>query len=83
MSFTNDKRLELLREFYAITATFKYREVMALSRALKLHPRTIDRWKYGETFPRWDTALDVIAWAKAGKPMTLVHQRDKHGFTML
>ena len=78
MSFANDKKLELMREFYTITATFRYREVVALSRALKMHPRTIDRWKYGETFPRWDIALDVIDWYKAGKPMTLVYQKDKY-----
>ena len=75
--FDFDRRLQFMDEFYNITAKFHYREIMALSRCLKLHPSTIEKWKYRESFPRRDIAIDVIEWAKRGKPMNLVMQKDK------
>ena len=67
--FNNQRKVQLLDEFYAIVSTFRYPEVMAVSRGLDVHPRTVDRWKYRESFPRWDIALDVIEWHKQGKPV--------------
>ena len=75
MPFQNHRKTELLDEFYTILATFRYREVMAVSRALGVSPRTIERWKYRETFPRWDTALTVIEWHKQGRPVQRRLQR--------
>jgi hypothetical protein len=66
--FSNDRKVELLQEFYAVCSTFRYRETVALSRALGVHTKTIQNWKYKQSFPRWDIAVDVIEWVKAGKP---------------
>jgi len=67
--FQNQQKVALLDKFYAIVSTFRYQEVMAVSRGMGVHPRTVDRWKYRESFPRWDVALDVIAWYEQGKPV--------------
>lgn len=75
--FKNERRVAFLHEFYKVTATLNYREIMALSRTLRVHPSTVQNWKYRVTFPKWDIAVDVIAWVKRGKPMYLVHQKDK------
>ena len=75
--FDNHKRLRLLDQFYKATAQFRYRDIMALSRAFSVHPGTVENWKYRLTFPRWDIALDVIDWVKRGKPMDLVYHRKK------
>ena len=69
--FSNHRKVELLQEFYGVCATFRYREMMALSRALGINDRTIRRWKYQESFPRWDIAVDVIEWVKQGKPVKM------------
>jgi len=66
--FCNERKVQLLQEFYAVCSTFRYRETVALSRALGIAPRTVERWKYQESFPRWDIAVDVIEWVKSGKP---------------
>lgn len=76
--FQNETKVQFLSQFYKVTAKFHYRDIMALSRKLGVHPSTVERWKYQVTFPRWDIAIDVIEWAKRGKPMNLVYQRDKH-----
>jgi len=60
INFKNDRELGLRDEFYKVCATFHYREIMALSRALQISDRTVRAWKYKETFPRWDIALAVI-----------------------
>jgi hypothetical protein len=75
--FSNDRKLAFMDEFYNITRTFHYREIMALSRALNVTPVTVQNWKYKTTFPKWDIAYDVIDWYRNGKPMDLVYQRDK------
>jgi hypothetical protein len=75
INFENDRKLELLDEFYRVCSTFHYREVMALSRALGISDRTIRAWKYKETFPRWDIAVEVIDWVKRGKPMEKIVSR--------
>lgn len=75
--FNNDTKMQLLHDFYKVTAKFRYRDIMALRRCLSVHPSTVENWKYKVTFPRWDIAVDVIDWAKRGKPMYLVHQRNK------
>ena len=69
--FSNDRKLQLLQEFYAVCATFRYRETVALSRALGITPRTVQKWKYQESFPRWDIAVDVIEWVNLGKPIKM------------
>jgi len=75
--FENDTKMQLLDEFYRVCSKFDYRDMVALSRTLSVSDRTIRRWKYKETFPRWDIAVDVIDWYKRGKPMNLVQQKDK------
>jgi hypothetical protein len=44
--FDNDRKLELLDEFYKVCNTFHYRDMMAVSRAFNISDRTIRRWKY-------------------------------------
>jgi len=66
--FNNEHKMALLDRFYGIVGTFKYQEIMQISRGMGVCPRTVDRWKYRETFPRWDTALAVIAWDEQGRP---------------
>lgn len=75
--FTNDAKVQLLEQFYAAVSAFKYREVMAVARQLRVHERTVLRWKYRESFPRYDTAMAIIDWVRQGKPMTRRYQRDK------
>jgi len=82
--FDYDKRVKLMTEFYKVTAKFKYRDIVALSRCLNKHISTIEKWKYGESFPKTDgIAIDVIEWAKRGKPMNLVYQKDRPSTNML
>ena len=76
IDFENDRTIELMDEFYRACSAFRYREMMALSRALGISDRTIRAWKYKETFPRWDIALQVIDWVKHGKPMEKVVSRN-------
>jgi len=72
LNFANDGELELRDRFYNICSSFRYREIMALSRALGVAPFTVERWKYKMTFPSWYVALQVIDWVKRGKPMRKV-----------
>jgi hypothetical protein len=71
MPFSNARKVQLLEEFYGVCATFRYPEIMAVSRALGISDRTIRRWKYQESFPRWDIAIDVIEWVRMGKPVEM------------
>jgi hypothetical protein len=57
INFDNDRKIELLDEFYKICSTFYYRDIMALGRALRVDHSTVERWKYKVTFPRWDIAV--------------------------
>ena len=66
--FRNSRKMALLNEFYETCAAFRYPDIVALSRAFRMQPRTIENWKYKVTFPRWDIAVDVIEWVRAGKP---------------
>ena len=75
--FNNDRKMAFMDRFYKITATFHYREIMALAHAFNVSPVTIQNWKYKTTFPRWEIAYDVIDWYRRGKPMDKVYQRDK------
>ena len=70
--FCNERKTKLLEEFYAVCSTFRYRETVALSRALGVQTRTIENWKYQQSFPRWDIAVDVIEWVKMGKPCKMM-----------
>jgi len=70
--FQNERKVGLLEEFYGVCADFHYREIMAVSRALRVTPRAVESWKYREKFPRWDIAVDVIEWANQGKPVVMV-----------
>jgi len=56
-------------DFYNACATLRYRDIMALSRALNVHTRTIESWKYNEKRPDFSIMLEVIDWTKQGKPM--------------
>jgi len=70
--FNNARKVGLLQEFYAVCASFHYPEIMAVSRALRIHYTTVEKWKYRQSFPRWDIAVDVIEWNKNGKPMVRI-----------
>ena len=71
MPFQNDRKVELVNEFWGVCGSFHYREIMAVSRALGVQPHTVERWKYKMTFPRWDVAVDVIEWVNRGKPIRM------------
>lgn len=73
--FENDRRIALLTEFYNITKKLHYRDIVALARAFNMTERTIYAWHYGERFPRYDIMMDVIEWAKRGKPMRKEYQK--------
>lgn len=77
--FNNERKVGLLDEFWTTCAAFHYRETMAISRALGVEPRTVERWKYRESFPRWDIAVDVIEWVNQGKPVRMVSPSETPG----
>lgn len=64
-----DPDIALWDEFYEVCRHLCYGEIMALSRFFQVAPRTIERWKYGNTYPGDGKAKQTINWAKAGKPM--------------
>jgi hypothetical protein len=69
--------LAVLDDFYAACSVLRYAEIVALSRAIGVTPRTVENWKYKRTMPRFrniDATTDwlmcqVINWVKRGKPM--------------
>lgn len=79
MDFSTDRDLEFWDKFYSVCADFKYRDIMAVSRAFNITPNTVERWKYKLTFPRKGRAEQVIAWVEAGKPMRLEQPALKTG----
>jgi len=74
LPFSNARKVAFLDEFYAAIAGFRYAECAALARALNMNPGSIYQWKYRQKVPRWDTAIDVIEWVKAGKRVRKVYQ---------
>ena len=73
-------QITVLSDFYRITKSLNYKEIMALSRALCLTERTVYAWHYGERHPKnWGTILDVIEWGKNGKPLLRRYQSKKMG----
>lgn len=75
--FSIAEKQGLIQEFYDACSDFRYRDIMALSRALNLTPQTIQNYKYKTQFPRWEIANDIIKWVKAGKPMERVSQSNR------
>jgi hypothetical protein len=73
--FENDRQIALLTEFYSIAKRLCYRDIVALARAFSMTERTVYAWHYGERFPRYDIMIDVIEWAKRGKPMRKEYQK--------
>lgn len=70
LDFENDGGLEELRyRFFEVCDTFHYREIMSLSRALGVHPGTVQNWKYKQTFPDIQIVAQIIDWDKKGRPM--------------
>ena len=69
INFAVDDEIELRERFYEACSGLRYREIMALSRALGVGSSTVEKWKYCITFPSWYVALRVIDWFKRGKPM--------------
>ena len=80
--FENDRQIALLDEFYSIAKRLQYRDIVALARAFGVTERTVYAWHYGERFPRYDIMIDVIEWAKRGKPMRKEYQKGPF-FSML
>lgn len=72
IDFSNDRELALRDAFHEACSKFCYRDIMALSRAMRVTPNTVETWKYGIYFPRRDVAQQVIDWVNAGKPMKQV-----------
>ena len=69
IDLSNDKEMVLRDAFHNACSDLRYRDIMALSRALKVAPITVETWKYSLRFPRRDIAQQVIDWVEAGKPM--------------
>jgi len=80
--FENDRQMVLFDEFYRIAKRLSYRDIVALARAFGMTERTVYAWHYGERFPRYDIMIDVIEWAKRGKPMRKEYQKGPF-FSML
>jgi len=68
---SKDPAIQFRERFYAACSTLRYRDIMALSRALNCSTRAIESWKYKEKMTDIGTALTVIEWIKQGKPMRL------------
>lgn len=81
VELVTDLSMKWRDKFHKACSTFHYRDIMALSRALGVHPRTIEAWKYLEQVPRMDILLEVIEWYENGKPMEL--QREGDRFSLL
>jgi len=73
--FKVDRELSLLDEFYGIAKRLCYREIVGLARAFNMSERTVYAWRYGERLPRYGIMLDVIEWAKNGKPLRKKYQK--------
>lgn len=73
--FKVDRKIALLNEFYGVAKRLCYREIVALARAFNISKRTVYAWHYGERFPRYEIMLDVIEWAKNGKPLRKEYQK--------
>lgn len=80
---SEDLALPFYDSFYQACGTFKYRDIVALSRALDVNPRTIESWKYREKRPDFTKMLFVIEWIKQGKPMRLESQSHKARLTSM
>jgi hypothetical protein len=72
INFSGDPDYPFWDEFYKVCSSFHYAEIMALSRAFGLSPRTVENWKYRISFPRNGIAQQVVAWVEQGKPMKKV-----------
>lgn len=66
--------------FYNACETLRYRDIMALSRALHVHSRTVEAWKYREKRPGFRKLMEVLAWIEAGKPMRLDQSSQESSF---
>lgn len=71
----DDTLLEVKTTFYSAVKRLRYREQVALARALHTTPRTVAAWHYGARFPKWEVMLMVIQWHKNGKPMAKHYQQ--------
>lgn len=72
INFIRDGKLAFWDEFMEACSGFRYRHIVALSRAYGISTNTVERWKYGLNIPKKDRAEEVIDWVKAGKPMKQV-----------
>lgn len=72
IDFSNDLQLAFRDAFHKSCSDFKYREIVAVSRACGVTTTTVENWKYGLSFPQKDIAQQIIDWVKAGKPMKQV-----------
>lgn len=70
IDFSDDLQLAFRDTFRDACSGFRYRDVVAVSRACGVCTTTVENWKYGLTFPQKDIAQQIIDWVKAGKPMT-------------
>lgn len=68
---SKDLVLPYYDNFYDACEKLRYRDIMALSRALNVHSRTVEAWKYREKKPSFRKMLEVMDWIQAGKPMEL------------
>lgn len=72
IDFSNDVELAFWDMFYSACSAFRYRDIVALSRAFGVSTTTVENWKYRITFPRKGIAQQIIDWVNNGKPMKTV-----------
>jgi hypothetical protein len=78
-----DKSLLYYDKFYEACDSLCYRDCVALSRYFNISLRAVYAWRRHLNFPRHiDTALNVIGWVDAGKPMRQ-EQPSKVTFSMV
>ena len=73
MDFSMSNELTFWDKFYKVCSGFHYIDIMAVSRACGVSTITVERWKYGLSFPRREvTARQIIDWDNRGKPINWV-----------
>ena len=60
-------------EFHDVCRSLNYHDIVAISRALRVTERTVEKWKYQERFPKqYEIALDIVDWVNRGKPVVMM-----------
>jgi hypothetical protein len=76
IEFSSAAELFYRDRFFEACDSLSYSDCVALSRAFNMSLRAVYAWRRRRNFPRHiGTALTVVDWVSAGKPIKLVGQR--------